>query len=602
MRQFTTNEIEPNGWLKEQLKIQANGLAGNLDKVWPDVRDSKWIGGSKEGWERVPYWLDGFVPLAYLLKDEDMINRAKRYINEIIKRQKEDGWICPCEDRERTTYDMWSLFLILKVLVLYADCSNDERIEEVVYKALKQYRAFINGQTPFNWGASRWFECLIPIRWLYERRKESWLLELATILKQTSVKYNLNLWKEARREWSFYTHVVNVAMMLKADCLYDHLVNGKNNGQKAEEIFTTLQKYHGNAYGHFNGDECLSGNLPIQGSELCGIVEAMYSYEWLLAITGDSVWGDRLEYLAFNGLPASISDDMWTHQYDQLVNQTACCSQNCPPTYLTNGPESNIFGLEPNYGCCTANFGQGWPKFALSSFMSDGNDIVSAILIPSGVKTCIDNNEVIINLKTNYPFRNILNYTVDGNAVFALKIRVPSWAKQVKINNKEVVSENGWIRVFKSWSGHEEITVEFETETEFIKRPNNMYCLRRGALLYAMPIESNTEMIEYEKDHVERKFPYCDYKILSAGKWNYAYNGMNTNVYEVNDTEIKFSRTNPPVYIDVPVVEIDWGYESGQEFICRHLPQNMQKIGPTVHKKFVPYGCTYLRMTEMPLI
>ena len=67
-RFYTTNEIKPLGWLKRQLEIQKNGLSGNLDKVWPDIRDSAWIGGACEGWERVPYWLDGFIPLAYFPK------------------------------------------------------------------------------------------------------------------------------------------------------------------------------------------------------------------------------------------------------------------------------------------------------------------------------------------------------------------------------------------------------------------------------------------------------------------------------------------------------------------------------------------------------
>ena len=62
-------EIKPEGWLLNQLRIQAAGLSGNLDKFWPDIKDSKWIGGSAEGWERVPYWLDGFIPLAWLLDD-----------------------------------------------------------------------------------------------------------------------------------------------------------------------------------------------------------------------------------------------------------------------------------------------------------------------------------------------------------------------------------------------------------------------------------------------------------------------------------------------------------------------------------------------------
>ena len=94
-RFYTTQNIKPTGWLKEQLKLEANGLCGNLDKVWPDVRDSAWIGGKREGWERVPYWLDGFVPLAYLINDNDMIERAEKYINAIILAQNTDGWICP---------------------------------------------------------------------------------------------------------------------------------------------------------------------------------------------------------------------------------------------------------------------------------------------------------------------------------------------------------------------------------------------------------------------------------------------------------------------------------------------------------------------------
>ena len=124
--QYTTNEIKPQGWLKNQLKLQASSLSGNLDKIWKDVKDSAWIGGKEEGWERVPYWLDGFIPLAYLLEDKDMISRVKKYIDAIISFKQEDGWICPCKKEERTTYDTWAIQLITKVLVVYYECSKDE--------------------------------------------------------------------------------------------------------------------------------------------------------------------------------------------------------------------------------------------------------------------------------------------------------------------------------------------------------------------------------------------------------------------------------------------------------------------------------------------
>lgn len=102
---YTSKEVKPAGWLKRQLELQASALSGNLHKIWPDVRGSKWIGGTAEGWERVPYWLDGFIPMAYLLEDESLISTAKKYMDAIISFQKPDGWLCPCEDDRRPFYD-----------------------------------------------------------------------------------------------------------------------------------------------------------------------------------------------------------------------------------------------------------------------------------------------------------------------------------------------------------------------------------------------------------------------------------------------------------------------------------------------------------------
>ena len=151
---FTTREIKPTGWLKKQLEIQASGLAGNLDKVWPDVRDSAWIGGDRDGWERVPYWLDGFIPLAYLLDNQDMKNRADYYMNAIMDAQQEDGWLCPCPPENRRTYDKWAVLLIGKVLTVYIDCVGEDtpqgqKATGVLYRMLRQFNDFINGRVDY---------------------------------------------------------------------------------------------------------------------------------------------------------------------------------------------------------------------------------------------------------------------------------------------------------------------------------------------------------------------------------------------------------------------------------------------------------------------
>jgi hypothetical protein len=119
-------------------------------------------------------------------------------------------------------------------------------------------------------------------------------------------------------------HVVNNAMMVKAHGLWARLSADPKDREAVYDIIAKLDRYHGTAVGIFTGDECLAGISPIQGTELCAVVEYMYSLEMLQAALGDPAFGDRLEKIAFNALPATFSPDMWAHQYDQQVNQVEC--------------------------------------------------------------------------------------------------------------------------------------------------------------------------------------------------------------------------------------------------------------------------------------
>ena len=306
-KNFKYDEIIPGGWLKRQLEIQARGLAGNLDKMWPDVRDSAWIGGDKEGWERVPYWLDGFVPLAFLLRDEDMIARAKKYLFAIMDGQKPDGWICPCEDDRRGEYDVWALFLICKVLAEYGVYAGDVRALECTKNALYNlYTRMKEGSTKLRqWGKFRWFEALIPLKMVKERFDCGWEGELAAMLEEQGANYAdfKDDWKTPIFFWRIQTHIVNLSMMLKTEAEMLGF-SGRKYTDSAQDLYHTLFKYNGTAVGLITGDECLAGISPVAGTELCAVVELMYSCERLFALTGDAKWADLLERVAFNALPA----------------------------------------------------------------------------------------------------------------------------------------------------------------------------------------------------------------------------------------------------------------------------------------------------------
>ena len=125
-RPLPLGRIKPAGWLRDQLKTQAAGLSGHLDEFWPDIKDSAWIGGKAEGWERVPYWLDGLVPLAFLVDDPALQARVKRFVDHILDHQQADGWLGPIGDTAgHQPYDVWPLFPLFKALAQYQEATGD---------------------------------------------------------------------------------------------------------------------------------------------------------------------------------------------------------------------------------------------------------------------------------------------------------------------------------------------------------------------------------------------------------------------------------------------------------------------------------------------
>src|SRR5262245_10923624 len=183
-------DIRPEGWLARQLRVQADGLSGHLDEFWPDVKDSQWFGGAAEGWERAPYWLDGVIPLAWLLDDEALKSRITAHVTYIVDHQRADGWFAPYpSDAVTKRYDMWAILLVNKVLAQYHGASGDPRALDAVVKSLRAVFEGLDKTPLYGWGKFRWFEGLVPIFHAYEHTREPWLLDLARKLRAQGTDY-----------------------------------------------------------------------------------------------------------------------------------------------------------------------------------------------------------------------------------------------------------------------------------------------------------------------------------------------------------------------------------------------------------------------------
>ena len=241
---FRWERSEPKGWLLHQLQIMRDGSTGHLDEIYSKLRDDNgWLGGKGDGWEETPYWLDGVVPLAYLLDDPKLKSKVLKYIQWTLDHQRPSGYFGPITKEEREKgikvtpencaagEDWWPKMVMLKVLQQYYTATQDKRVISFMTNYFR-YQLKAVTTCPLGkwteWAVSRGAENVMMIQWLYNITHEKSLLELAGIIE--SQAYPWSTWL-GNRDWVMNAaanqtdkdwmrrHAVNLGMALKAPAI-----------------------------------------------------------------------------------------------------------------------------------------------------------------------------------------------------------------------------------------------------------------------------------------------------------------------------------------------------------------------------------------------
>lgn len=549
--------VIPKGELLERLQAQANGLAGHITEVWPSLRDTAWLGGDGDAWERAPYCFDGLIPLAHILGDKKLLALCDRFVEGVLASQRENGDFGPMQ-----TKGWWPKMIALKCLKQAFESNADKRILPFMLRFFKYEYEALEQQPLELWATARAGENILTALWLYNISGDKGLLRLCDKLLQGSIDWTghfsafpdntdlkrTNPWSELKRHlqpdedpWSKgwlnhqLTHGVNLAMGLKTPML-DYILHG---GLKQEAAFFAgyekLMRAHGVANGMFTCDEHLSGSSPTQGSETCAVAEMLFTLETLMGCCDDARLGDLYERIGFNAMPAALSKDGWAHQYVQQVNQIRI--SKAPRPWYNNGEDANVFGLEPNFGCCTANLHQGLAKFAAHLWMAtaDGG-LVCQSLAPCTVRFRAGGQKIRIEVDGEYPVKGDITITLalKQPASFPLKLRIPAWAKGCVVAVGEETfqrPQNGYIVLDRPWTNGDTIRVKLPMEPRTEKWYHQSAALYKGPLLYALPIEP--------KWSYAGEMPLCDRYAEAASPWNYAlYLNDGIRVLQNGDMEV----------------------------------------------------------------
>ena len=623
--------IHPEGWLLQQLENQRDGLTGHLDEVYPSVVGERnaWLGGDGDAWERGPYWIDGLLPLGYILGDETLISKANKWVEAILSSGTEEGFFGPSQDRpyERgmqrdNARDWWPRMVALKILKQHYMATGDERVISFMTEYFR-YQLKTLPSTPLGnwtfWGEQRGGDNLEIVYWLYNITGEPFLLDLGEIIHSQTLDWTGIFHEGTQISQPWHLHCVNLGQGFKEPVVYWQKSGDSRNLDAPKKALATIRNTTGFPTGLWAGDEMLEFGNPNRGSEFCTAVEMMFSLEEMLRISADPFYADHLERVAFNALPTQATDDFTARQYYQQINQIECSLD----WRNFNTPHENndqVFGTLNGYACCLTNMHQGWPKLVQNLWYStpDGG-LAALVYAPSKVKAKVaDGIDAVLVEDTFYPFDGTVSIKVQyedkkvKEAWFPLTVRIPGWCNGASIllngeplDIKPFAGTTQTIR--RKWKSGDTLTLVFPQEVSITWWYDRSAVVERGPLVYALKMNEIWTKKEFSPEESEEYGPSY-WEVTSDSPWNFAISErrLSGESFKVEtrawDGKYPWNTDNAPIVIRTEAFTLpSWTRARGSASDINYHTYQARETGPMRTIELIPYGCTTLRITEFPV-
>lgn len=656
------DNIQAEGWLKEILVRQREGLTGHPEAMaypynsclWAGEleRDSESRGADWWRFEQTAYYLDGLTRLGYLLDDRKLLSVWKENIEYVLahplpakkgmtreeaeeafrprgrrggnfaaqvsedprlqqrmkqweeKRQKQIRIAMTDRPEGRlgpeTGSMAWPFAVFFRAVKAYYEATGDPRIPAALEKNYLSYSVE-------ELGMDRFVVNVEGILWTYAITGNPALRELAIAAwdQNGSELTQANCLDDSE----YHMHGVTMDELLKIPLLLYAYTGEQKYLDAALKADAKMERANMMIDGINSSSEALAGIDALASHETCDISDYTWTAGYYLMATGDAQWADKIEKGIFNAGLGAITKDFKSMQYFSCPNQfiaTGNSNHNGFKHGLTWMAYRPIHETE----CCIGNLHRYMPNYVARMWLRDNNgNPVAALYGPSSVEYYLGRGiSVKIKENTAYPFEEQIRFEFnfykdgflyDGPVQMDFTYRIPQWCK---------AAASGFVTESRQWKSGDVFTVDLPMEIEVVSEPYEGTSIQRGPLLYTYAIpsawEEDTQIYGNLAGKVSANPDFKSWSITPVGKWNYALVGGMLDNLKYESSELMgfpFDPESVNCTITVPVVGVK-GWELLENRYTPALPKEVQAESEEVsYIKLVPYGSTTLRLTTFPV-
>lgn len=230
-------------------------------------------------------------------------------------------------------------------------------------------------------------------------------------------------------------------------------------------------------------------NLTAYQETCASIAMALWGHRMAL-LYGDAKYMEAVEKALYNGVLSGVSLDGRSFFY---VNPLASRGNHARSPWF-------------NCACCPPNVLRTIASVGGYAYARSSNSLYVNLYIGGTVKTQVGSQAVDLRVDTDFPWDGKVAVTFNKPAKFALRLRVPEWARRgsVSLNGRAQTTsvDRGYIVVDRTWQEGDKLELELPMPVlqmeahPMVEDDRGLAVLQRGPLVYCAEQVDNTTQVD----------------------------------------------------------------------------------------------------------